>query len=135
MRGLKTGELAEKAEVNVETIRFYERKGLLPEPPRMESGYRSYPVENVQRIRFIKRAQQLGFSLKEIRELLNLRSDRTANCDEMRMLTEKKITEVRGKVNDLKHIEKALTELLDHCRERSTTKPCLILGFLDGDNF
>ena len=135
MRRLKTGELVKLAEVNVETIRFYERKGLLPEPPRMESGYRSYPEENVQRIRFIKRAQQLGFSLKEIQELLNLRSDQTANCVEMRMLTEKKITEVRGKINDLKHIEKALTELLDHCRERNTTETCLILGFLDGENF
>ena len=135
MRRLKTGELAEKAEVNVETIRFYERKGLLPKPPRMESGYRAYPEENVQRIRFIKRAQQLGFSLKEIRELLNLRSDSTANCDEMCLLMEKKITEVRGKINDLKHIEKALTELLDNCREQDTTETCLILGFLDGENF
>jgi len=135
MRKLKTGELAEKAEVNVETIRFYERKGLLPEPPRMKSGYRSYPEENVQRIRFIKRAQQLGFSLKEIRELLNLRSDRAANCDEMCLITEKKITEVRGKINDLMKIEKALTELVDHCREMETTGPCLILGFLDSENF
>ena len=135
MRRLKTGELAEKADVNVETIRFYERKGLLPEPPRMKSGYRSYPEENIQRIRFIKRVQQLGFSLKEIRELLNLRSDRTSNCDEMCLLTERKITEVRGKINDLIQIEKALTELMNNCEERNTTGPCLILGFLDGENF
>ena len=135
MRRLKTGELAKKAEVNVETIRFYERKGLVPEPPRMKSGYRSYPEEDVQRIRFIKRAQQLGFSLKEIRELLNLRYDRAANCDEMCIITEKKITEVREKINDLIHIEKALTELLHNCREKNTTELCLILGFMDGDNF
>jgi DNA-binding transcriptional MerR regulator len=66
MEQLKTGELAKRAGVNIETLRFYERKGLLPEPPQRESGYREYPEESITRIRFIKRAQELGFSLDEI---------------------------------------------------------------------
>jgi DNA-binding transcriptional MerR regulator len=77
---LTTGELANWAGVNVETLRFYERKGLLPRPPRRASGYREYPLECVRLIRFIKRAQELGFSLREIRELLDLRVQPGVTC-------------------------------------------------------
>jgi MerR family mercuric resistance operon transcriptional regulator len=91
MRHLKTGELAKRAGVNVETLRFYERKGLLPEPQRRASGYRDYPEESVTRIRFIKRAQGLGFSLDEIHELLALRVKPKSPCAEVRDVVEKKI--------------------------------------------
>lgn len=77
---LRTGELARQAGVNVETLRFYERKGLLPAPPRRASGYREYPAEAVGLVRFIRRAKELGFSLREIKELLNIRAGPRATC-------------------------------------------------------
>ena len=101
MRKLKSGELAKQAGVNVETLRFYERKGLLPEFLRRGSGYREYPVESASLIRFIKRAQELGFSLREIRELLALRVQPGVTCADVREKAEQKISDVRRKIADL----------------------------------
>ena len=95
MQKLRSGELAKRAGVNIETLRFYERKGLLPHPPRRGSGYREYPVESIRLIRFIKRAQELGFSLCEIRELLALRVRPGVTCAEVREKAEQKVDEVR----------------------------------------
>jgi MerR family mercuric resistance operon transcriptional regulator len=83
MEILTIGQLAKQAGVNIETIRYYERQGLLPEPPRRASGYRQYSAEFVKRIQFIKRAQTLGFSLKEIAELLDLRIESDTACDQV----------------------------------------------------
>ncbi len=105
MDGLKTGELARRAGVNVETLRFYERKGLLPVPPRRPSGYREYPPGDVRRIRFIRRAQDLGFSLGEIRELLAIRVRRGATAAEIRSRAGEKLEDVRRKIADLGKIE------------------------------
>lgn len=132
MRHLKTGDLAKRAGVNVETLRFYERKGLLPEPPRRSSGYREYPEESVTRIRFIKRAQELGFSLDEIHELLALRFQAQSPCAGVKEFTEKKILDVQRKIADLKVIERALKRMTAACPgQGSVSDGCPILENLD----
>lgn len=96
MKSLTIGRLAKEAGVNLETVRFYERRGLLPRPPRSSSGYRMFPAEAARRLRFIRRAQELGFSLKEIRELLSLRVSRTTTSRDIRARTEAKIADVEA---------------------------------------
>lgn len=133
MECLKTGELAKRAGVNVETLRFYERKGLLPEPPRRQSGVREYPEESVTRIRFIKRAQELGFSLDEIQELLALRVRPDTPCAEIKSRAEKKIADVKQKIADLRVIERALNKLTTSCTGQGPLSHCPILENLDGE--
>lgn len=133
MDHLKTGELARRAGVNVETLRYYERKGLLPVPPRRESGYREYPEDSVRLIRFIKRAQEVGFSLGEVRELLALRVRPGTSCAEVRSRAEQKIEDVRRKIADLKKIERALTRLAATCSGSGPVSHCPILEGLDGE--
>ncbi len=132
MQSLTTGELAKRAGVNVETLRFYERKGLLPVPPRRASGYREYPPGDVRRIRFIRRAQDLGFSLGEIRELLAIRVRRGATAAEIRSRAGEKLEDVRRKIADLKAIERALEKLADACPGEGPLGECPILQHLDG---
>jgi len=133
MESLTIGKVARLAEVGVETIRFYERKGLIDEPPRRESGYRQYPKETISLIRFIKRAKELGFTLREIKELLELRVDSsaTATCDEVRNLAKEKIASVRDKIRMLQRMEAALTRLVGSCQRRVVTSNCPILEALD----
>ena len=95
---LKTGKLAERAEVNLQTIRYYEREGLLPEPPRLSSGYRVYPNSTVRRVRFIKRAQEIGFARSEIRGLLSLRMDARRERTEVRAIALAKMADIDGKI-------------------------------------
>ncbi len=133
MEHLKTGELAKRAGVNVETLRFYEREGLIPEPPPRSSGYREYPVESVGLIRFIKRAQQLGFSLREIQELLALRVRPGVSCNEVRQKAQEKVSEVRQKIADLKAIERALVKLTAACSGYGPISECPILENLEGE--
>ena len=128
---MKTGELARQASVNVETLRFYERKGLLPKPPRRNSGYREYPPESVQRLRFIKRAQELGFSLAEIKELLTLRVMRGTTCGQVRERAQEKVVDVQQKISDLRTIEAALAKLVKSCSGRGPASRCPILDHLD----
>ncbi len=101
MKPLTTGQLAKQAQVNVETIRYYERRGLLPEPPRRWSGYREYSQADVAHLRFIKRAKELGFSLSEISELLSLRVDPDTTCDDVQQRTEIKIADIEAKIQTL----------------------------------
>jgi Hg(II)-responsive transcriptional regulator len=131
MDTLTIGKVAEKAEVNVETIRYYERKGLLAKPPRRSSGYRHYPTETITRILFIKRAQKLGFSLNEISELLNLRVTPNDSCDEARDYAEAKILEIEEKVRQLVSMKRTLEYLVGACQERSPTDNCPILQALE----
>src|SRR6266446_3467449 len=98
MEGLTTARLAHEGGVNVETIRYYERHGLLPKPPRTPSGYRVFSDEAVTRLRFIKHAQDLGFSLREIKELLSLRVKPGSSCSDVRRKAEAKITDVDQKI-------------------------------------
>jgi len=128
---LKTGELARAAGVHVETIRFYERKGLLPEPPRRSSGYREYPPEAVRRIRFIQRAKELGFTLREIKGLLELRVDPETTCAAVQARAAEKIADVRHKIADLRTIEKALRKLTASCSGNGPKDDCPILNHLE----
>lgn len=131
MNSLKTGQLAEQAGVNVETLRFYERQGLLPEPPRRPSGYREYPPDTVQRIRFIQRAKELGFTLREIKGLLELRVDPDTTCTQVRNRAAEKIADVKQKISDLKAIERALKKLMNTCRGTGPLGECPILKHLE----
>lgn len=129
---LMTGELAKRAGVNVETLRFYERKGLLPMPPRRMSGYRQYPADSVPRIRFIKRAQELGFTLGEVAELLSLRGRAGAGPADIRERAEQKLAAIGRKIADLKAIESALVKLTSACPGDGPLDDCPILKHLEG---
>jgi len=131
MEGLKTAQLANEGGVNVETIRYYERHGLLPKPPRTPSGYRVFSEEAVARLRFIKRSQELGFSLKEVKELQALRVRRGSGCADVRRRAEAKIADVDGKIRHLLEIKKALVRLTDTCSGRGPISNCTILQILN----
>jgi len=130
MTELRTGELAKRGGVNVESLRFYEREGLLPEPPRRPSGYRRYPPDAVSRVRFIKRTQELGFSLREIKELLTLKVDPETTCADLKALTEAKIADVEQKIRDLQAIREALSNLAADCPGEGNTDECPLLDLV-----
>ena len=111
MQPLTIGQLAKQAEVGVETVRFYERRGLLDEPPRRKSGYRQYAWDTVARLQFIRRAKELGFSLKEIGELLCLRVDPKTTCDEVKKQAAAKIADIDAKLQDLRKMKATLVKL------------------------
>ncbi|MGZ3689166.1 MAG: MerR family transcriptional regulator [Bdellovibrionota bacterium] len=121
------GKLAELAQVGIETIRFYEREGLMPKPSRRASGYRDYDHTSSHQIRFIKRAQDLGFTLKEIRELLALKAKKLASCTAVRARSDLKIQEIEGKIRDLKRMKLALSKLSAACAKGCTTPECPII--------
>lgn len=115
VRGLLRGELARRTGCNLETIRYYEKIGMMPEPPRTGSGYRSYDEAHVSRLRFILRARELGFSLDDVRGLLALVDGGTQTCAEVKELTEGHLAVVREKITDLKRIEKVLADTASKC--------------------
>ena len=129
---LTIGHVARLAGVGVETVRFYEREGLLAEPERRQSGYRQYGDEVIQRLRFIRRAKELGFSLAEIRDLLNLRDDPEATAGEVRARAEAKVAEIEAKVRDLQRMKKALLTLTATCSGHGSVRTCPIIEALDG---
>jgi len=133
MGNLTIGQLAKKAQVNVETVRYYERRGLMPEPPRRDSGYRQYSEPDVTRIKFIKRAQTLGFTLKEISELLSLRVDPHTTCGDVKRRAEVKIADMEEKIKILQRMKKALTKLASTCRGRGPMSECPILEMLSSE--
>ena len=128
---LRTGELAAQAGVNVQTLRYYERRGLLKEPKRRSSGYRAYPPEAVQLLLFVKRAQELGFTLTEIEDLLRLRADQKASCSEVRARAESKIEDIEQKLRHLRAMKRALGVLVTSCATERSTRHCPILEALD----
>ena len=128
---LRTGEVAARAGVNIQTLRYYERRGLLEEPERRASGYRKYPRDAVQLIRFIKKAQELGFTLTEIEDLLRLRSDQTASCPQVRVAAQAKIEGIEQKIRSLRAMKRALGVLVSSCRSGGSTRECPILDALD----
>ena len=125
------GQVARQSGVGVETVRFYEREGLIPQPPRPETGFRRYPPDAVSRIRFIQRSKELGFSLREIKELLSLRVDSKTNCDEVRGRAEAKIADIDGKIRHLQEMKHALSRLTAACRGKGPTGECPILEALE----
>lgn len=131
MERMKIGEFARKAGVNVQTVRYYERRGLLPEPERRESGYREYSPECLDRLQFIRRAQGLGFTLSEVDELLSLRTDPRTGPADVKARAEAKVAEIETKIRDLRHIQHALKHLAAQCRGgRGPTGDCPLLAAL-----
>ncbi len=131
MNGQTIGAVAKQANVHVETLRYYERRGLLAHPLRSVANYRLYPAETARRVRFIKHAQALGFSLKEIRELLALRAAPQARCADVRVRAEAKIAAIDVKIRALHAMKKALAKLVTECAGRSPITDCPILEALD----
>ena len=131
MAGLTRGTLAKKSGVNVETVRFYEKQGLIPEPPRNASNYRMYPEDAVRRLQFIRRAQELGFTLKEIRDLLSLRATPGVQCADVRGRAEEKVRDIDERVRTLRSIRKALSRLIAECSGSGAVTDCPILEALD----
>jgi MerR family mercuric resistance operon transcriptional regulator len=112
---LHRAALARRTGCNLETIRYYEKIGMMPEPPRTEAGYRVYDDRHVERLRFILRARELGFSLDDIRDLLALVDHGTQTCAEVKDRTERHLADVREKITDLKRIERILAETAAKC--------------------
>ncbi len=131
MKPLRIGQVASDAGIGVETVRFYERKGLVKAPPRSASGYREYPPAVVARFRFIKRAKELGFTLREIKELLSLRLDPATTCADVKGRAEAKITDIEARIRSLRKMKKALVKLTAACSGRGTSSECPILEALD----
>ena len=127
---LSIGLLSKRTRVNTETIRYYERIGMLPKPSRTAGGHRLFADEHQQRLIFIRRARELGFSLDQVRALLGLTGGRRMTCAKVKGITEQHIADIRQRVKDLKHIERVLTEMVAHCP--GGEKPdCPILNALD----
>ena len=127
------GEVAKKAHVRIETLRYYERLGLVAPPPRNGSNYRLYPQETVQRVQFIKRAQQLGFSLKDIAELLALRATPDTPCADIRTHAVAKIDTIDAKIQALQAMKRVLTPLVAACPGKGAATDCPILASLDAE--
>ena len=129
---LRIGQLAKRAGVGVETIRFYEREGLIAEPERRPSSrYRQYSPQVVRRIRFIRQAKDLGFTLREIQELLELRVDPSSTCAHVRTRARSKIEDIEARIASLVRMKAALERLANKCRGRGPTTDCPILEELD----
>jgi Zn(II)-responsive transcriptional regulator len=134
MDGMTRGEVADKADVNPETLRYYERKGLIPKPPRSDGGFRLYDESYVDRLRFIQRAKDLGFTLAEIKDLLDLRVGEEATCRDVKAQAEDKLDEVETKIRDLKRIREALSTLAAACDGgQGPTSDCPILDAMEED--
>ena len=131
MEGLTIGKVAARAAVNVDTLRYYERRGLLPKPARTASDYRLYSPDDVRRVRFVKHAQQLGFSLREIRDLLSLRAAPKARCADVKRRAEAKIGEIEAKIRALQAMRRALRRLVSQCDGKLPVSACPILESLD----
>lgn len=124
---LTIGKLAQFAHVNVETIRYYQRVGLLKEPSKPMIGYREYPVTYIARIHFIKHAQQLGFTLKEIVKLLSLDDH---HCDDVRQFAEQKRTQIESQTHNLNAMHEILDHLIEACLKQHSTEHCSIIDAL-----
>jgi Hg(II)-responsive transcriptional regulator len=130
MKPLTIGALAREAGVGVETVRFYERRGLLPEPERKASGYRQYAPDDVETLRFIRRAKELGFTLREIQELLSLRFDATATRYDVRKQARAKIEDIERRIADLTRMKGALADLVASCHGDGPAAGCPIITAL-----
>src|SRR6184192_4040689 len=128
---LTIGQVAAAAAVNIQTIRYYERRGLFTAPRRTPSGYRQYAQDAVTRLRFIKHAQELGFSLEEIQELLALRVRHGAACDAVERKTRQKIEVVQHRIRNLQRMKRTLQHLATACTARRPTDDCPILEVLE----
>lgn len=130
---MRSAEVAEKAGVNVQTLRYYERRGILAEPDRLDSGYRAYSPDTVRLVRFVKRAQQLGFTLEEVESLLDLAAGGPDSCDAARTLATDKVAELDGKLASLTAMRDSLLQLVDTCGRPKARRNCPLLEAMDSD--
>ncbi len=128
---MKIGEVAKAAGIGIDAIRFYEREGLIPEPARRPAGYRMYSPDVVLSLRFIKRAKELGFSLKEISELLSLERNPKATAGDVKRRAEQKLTDLEERSRSLQRMRQALRKLMEQCAGTGPTSSCSILRSLD----
>lgn len=131
MDTLTRGEVAKLSGIGAEAIRFYENEGLISKPKRSESGYRLYSHQDVKRIQFIKQAKELGFSLKEIQELLALRVTPKNSCHNVKELALHKIETIEDKIRNLHRVKRALKKLVQSCRGKGPTSDCPILEAIE----
>ncbi|WP_128931549.1 MerR family transcriptional regulator [Bradyrhizobium zhanjiangense] len=129
VKSMRRAELAQRTGCNLETVRYYEKVGLLSEPPRTPGGYRSYDAAHEQRVRFILRARELGFSLREIRELLHLVDERDQPCADVRAVAAAHLDDVRAKIADLKRMERVLKDVVARCAD-GTQPECPLIKTL-----
>lgn len=128
---MQIGEVAASAGVNIQTLRYYERRGLLPKPRRRGSGYRVYEPETVQLVRFIKRAQELGFTLAEVSDLIRLRKTDQRGANQVRALATAKLEDIERKVNQLGAMRQALQVLVEECACEGKAPACPIIEALN----
>jgi MerR family mercuric resistance operon transcriptional regulator len=128
-RLMTIGALSERTEVNIETIRYYERIGILPNLPRTKGGHRLYAEEYQRRLVFVRRARQLGFTLEDVRALHRLTEDRHMACGKVKRITESHIADIHRKVSELKRLELALSSMVTQCR--GDASECAILDALE----
>ena len=126
---MQIGTLSERTNCNIETIRYYERTGVMPEPPRTEGGHRVYSEDHLKRLVFIRKSRHLGFSLDQIRGLLELVDRHDFTCDEVRDLTLSQMADVKQKVADLRKIEKILKNMVSHC-DKGAVPDCPVIDAL-----
>lgn len=131
MKPLTIGQVARRTGIGVETVRFYEREGLLEEPERKPSGYRQFDEGIVTRLRFIRRAKELGFTLNEIKELLSLKLEPSTTCADVKNRAEAKIEDIEKRIRTLQRMKQALGKLTKACSGRGMTNDCPILEALD----
>ena len=124
------GQIAKQSGVSVETIRYYEKEGLLEKPERKDSGYRQYNGDAIDRLFFIQQAKELGFSLKEISELLSIKSDANTLCSDVKHLAEDKLSDIQSKIKILRRMEKSLKKLVEACPGKAPISDCPILDSL-----
>jgi DNA-binding transcriptional MerR regulator len=124
--------VARQARVNPQTLRYYERRGLLPEPERTGAGYRAYSPDAVRVVRFVKRAQELGFTLAEVEELLELADGGPEGCDAARGLATSKIADLLARIDDLRAMQDALTRLVHTCERPRARRECPLLAEIGG---
>lgn len=134
MAGFTIGKVAKAAGVGVETVRFYERRGLIERPSSVSTSFREYPAEAVEQIRFIKRAQELGFTLAEISELLQLACTTTSSRSDVKQLAQNKLSAIRKKIVDLQSIEATLSQLVKDCSGRGDLSGCPIIDAITNDS-
>lgn len=134
MNQLSIGQLAKATQVKIETIRYYERRGLIPEPPRRESGYRIYSQAHIKRLHFIKKAKGLGFTLKEILQLLSLKVNAKDTCAEFQNMAKKKVEDIDSKIVLLLGFKDMLNKLVALCCEKKSDDECPILEYLEASS-
>ena len=128
MKAMKIGEVAKRTGVGIETIRFYEREKLLKEPERRPSGYRQYDESTIKRLEYISRAKELGFTLAEIRELLEMSFAAHAGCDHIRQRAEGKITDIEIKIRSLQKMRRSLHSIVNQCKTKDSPHDCPLVN-------